>query len=135
MEAPYRALTAQEMQLLEKLLDHEFPGRDELRAQLGSVEGRTIDEDGGLSLRCSAESRAPVSCRVPTEGRCVDVDGVHINVALHVVEGFVNELEIYKDDSSRVKQRPRAGDLAVIDPRSVPAIDLSRYSRKRAPSS
>jgi hypothetical protein len=119
------------MQLLEKLLDQEFPGRDELRVQLGAVVGRTTDEDGGLSLRCSAKSPAPVSCRVPTEVRCVDQDGVHINVALHVVEGFMNEIEIYKDDSSRVKQYPRAGDIVVIDPRSVPVIDLSRHSRKR----
>lgn len=131
MEAPYRALSIQEMQLLERLLDLDFPGRDQLRVQLGSAVGRTIDEDGGLSLRCSAESPAPVSSRVPTEGRCVDLDGLHINVLLHVVEGFMNELEIYKDDSSRVKKYPMAGDLVVIDPRSVPVIDLSRYSRKK----
>jgi hypothetical protein len=131
METAYRALTTHEMQLLVKLLDLEFPGRDELRVQLGSVRGRTIDEDGGLSLRSGAESPAPVSCRVPTEGRCVDLDGVHINVLLHVVGGFMHELEIYKDDSSQVKQSPRAGDLMIIDPRSVPVIDLSRYGRKK----
>jgi len=118
------------MQLLETLLNHEFPGRDELREQLGSVVGRTIDEDGGLSLQCSVGNPAPVLCRVPIEGKCVDVDGVQIHVLLHVVDGFMNELEIYKDDSSRVKRSPMAGELVVIDPRTVPVIDLTRYSRK-----
>lgn len=131
MEELYRALDIREMQLLETLLNHKFPGHHELREQLGSVVGRTIDEDGGLSLQCNVGNRAPVLCRVPIEGRCADVDGVQIRVLLHVVDGFMNELEIYKDDSSRVKRSPMARNLVIVDPRSVPVIDLTRYSRKR----
>jgi len=45
----YLALDTREAQLLEKLLSHDFPGRDELREQVASVLCRTIDEDSALS--------------------------------------------------------------------------------------
>lgn len=126
----YRTLDEREHRLLEKLLSHEFPGRDELRDQLGSVVCRTIDEDGGLSLRCNAGTRARVSCRVPTEGKCADLDGIHIHALLHVVDGFMNELEIFKDDSSRVKQNPVAEDLVAFSDCSEPLIRWSYDSRR-----
>lgn len=75
----YRALETREAQLLEKLLSRDFPGRDELREQVASVVCRTIDEDGGLSLKCSAARPACMLCRVPTEGTCADLDGVQIH--------------------------------------------------------
>ena len=127
----YRALDKRELQLLEHLLRHEFPGRDELREQLGFVLCRTIDEDGGLSLKCSANIQARVLCRVPTEGKCTDLDGIHIHVLLHVVDGFMNELEIYKEDSSRVKQSPVAEDLVAFSDCSEPVIRWSYDSHKR----
>ena len=46
METGFRPLDMNEMALLEKLLDHDFPGRDALRLQLSSVTGRQIDENG-----------------------------------------------------------------------------------------
>jgi hypothetical protein len=122
----YRALNTEEMQVLKRLLDHEFPGRDELREQLGSVVGRTIDEDGGLSLRCDAGSPAPVLCRVPTEGKCADLDAVQIHVLLHVVDGFMNELEIYKEDSSTVQRYPAAENLIIFSQCGAPVIDWSK---------
>jgi hypothetical protein len=125
----YRALDTREAQLFEKLLSHDFPGRDELRQQVASVACRTIDDDGGLSLKCIAAPPARVLCRVPTEGTCADIDGVQIHVLLHVVDGFVNELELYKDDSSRVKRSPVAEHLAVFSDCSPPTV---RWTYNRA---
>jgi hypothetical protein len=127
----YRALDTRESQLLKKLLSHDFPGRDELREQVPFVLCRTIDEDGGLSLKCSAGRPAPVLCRVPTEGTCADLDGVQIHVLLHVVDGFVNELEVYKDDSSRVKRSPVAEHLVAFSDCSPPAVHWSYNQAKK----
>src|ERR1700674_2416472 len=127
----YRALNTREIQLLEKLLSHEFPGRDELREQVASLVCRTIDEDGGLSLKCSAGRPARVLCREPTEGACADLDGVQLHVLLHVVDGFVNEMELYKDDSSRVKRSPVAEHLVVFSDCSPPAVRWSYNQPKK----
>jgi hypothetical protein len=60
MELGFRQLTDQERGLLEKLLEVEFPGRDELRAQLSSVTAKQIEEDGTLSLKCDPNSTRPI---------------------------------------------------------------------------
>jgi len=93
MDNSLRPLKLHERELLERLLEPEFPGRDELRCQMGTVMARQIFEDGTLELRCSACQPAPVKCRVPTEGECRDVDGGVIQVLLHVVDGVMHELE------------------------------------------
>jgi hypothetical protein len=116
MDLSYRPLKTNERELLEKLLEPDFPGRDELLGQISSVTAKEIDEDGGLALQCAPSRPAPVKCRVPTEGECVDADGVAIHVLLHVVDGTMSELEIFKDDSSRVQNPPVARDLVLFTP-------------------
>src|SRR3954451_20893479 len=107
----YRPLKTNERDLLTKLLEPSFPGRDELREQLGSATATEVDENGSLALRCASGRQAPVKCRVATEGECPDADGIAIHVLLHVVEGVMRELEIFKDDSPSVQNPPVARDL------------------------
>lgn len=104
------------MELLEKLLDHEFPGRDELRGQLGSVSAKQVCKDGTLSLQVSSGQPAVVKHRVPTEGSCPDSDGVMIHVLLHVVSGMMDELEMFKEDGSDVLRPPTAAALVLAAP-------------------
>ena len=120
MESNFRPLELSERELLQGLLAPEFPGREELRRQLDSVMARKIDEDGSLALQTAAADPAPVKSRVPTEGHCPDSDGTAIHVLLHVVNGFMNELEIFKEDSSRVVQSPAAQNLVLFVPHSGP---------------
>jgi hypothetical protein len=80
------------------------------------VTAKQIDEDGSLALQCSSGRPAPVECRVPTEGECADADGTAIHVLLHVVNGKINELEVFKDDLSRVQNPPGARDLVLFTP-------------------
>jgi hypothetical protein len=58
METAFRQLSANEMGLLEKLLAHEFPGRDALRRRLPSLAARQILEDGTIELRYEGDSLA-----------------------------------------------------------------------------
>src|SRR5580700_163999 len=90
MDSTFRPLKTHERELLERLLEPKFPGRDELRHQLKSVSAKQIFEDGTLVLQCDASPPAPVKCRVATEGECVDADGGRICVLLHVVNGVMN---------------------------------------------
>jgi uncharacterized protein DUF6984 len=116
MDSDFRPLKAAERALLDKLLDCEFPGRDELRRQLDSVAAQQLYNDGTLALRVTSGQPTAVKGRVPTEGGCPDLDGVIIHVLLHVVNGMMDELEIFKEDGSDVARPPTAAALVLVPP-------------------
>ena len=112
----YRPLTEWEQQIILRLLQESpFAGRDDLLVQLEHVVGQPIDEDGSLSLKCSSALKAVVKQRVPVEGEVPDMDGMVIHYLLHVVDGKMNELEVYKDDSSKVLRQAEPEDLKVMN--------------------
>jgi hypothetical protein len=119
MDRTFRPLETHERELLERLLDPEFAGRDELRRQLDVVTACQILDDGTLALQCGPCLPAPVKRRVPTEGECRDADGGVIQVLLHVVNGVMHELEIfvssqYCGEIMKVPRRSRVGDLSLV---------------------
>lgn len=113
MEAEFRPLKTAEFEMIGKLLDHDFPGREVLHQQLASLTARQIDENGSLALRSLANHRANVSSRCPTEAICPDSDGVLIHFSLHVVDGKMDELEIFKEDGSSIGKRVKAEELVL----------------------
>jgi hypothetical protein len=106
METSFRQLTPNELALLEKLLAHEFPGRDALRQQLTSVTARQIDEHGCLELSYEGHSLADTELGCPTEGTCADLDGRLIAVMLHVKNGRMRLLAMFKQDGSDILRSP-----------------------------
>ena len=108
--------TNDERSILERLLEGDFPGRDELHEQIESCLVEPIDDHGSLRFLVGTDVRAPVKSRIPTEGETEDEDGVTIHVLLHVVEGQVNELEVYKDDSSKLLRKPNPSRLRLFRP-------------------
>ena len=101
--------------LAKALIDtKDFTGRSEIAEQLAIAEVQEIDPDGSLRFVVPSLTRAPVKVRIPVEGQFVDTDGIHGHLLLHVVNGRVAELEVYKDDSSRVIRKPRPEDIEVI---------------------
>jgi Domain of unknown function (DUF6984) len=112
METSFRLLQPSEMRLLERLLDHDFPGRDALRIQLSSVTARQIDENGTLELSYEGESLADTVIGCPTEGTCKDEDGGDIAVLLHVKNGTMRLLEVFKEDGSAILRAPTADALS-----------------------
>ncbi|WP_409518520.1 DUF6984 family protein [Rhizobium laguerreae] len=113
----WRDLTNSERRLIELLLTKDFPGADALRRQLETARVSVIDAEGSLQFRVSGPP-ANVQRRVPTEGYYFDTEGVDyrpaVNVLLHVVEGKLHELEVYKDDGSPIET-------------SLDAVDISRF--------
>lgn len=116
MKDQFRLLTDYELRLIDRLLSESFPARDAIRAQVVDSLAKEIDSDGSLEIRVSDKSPPVVSkFRVPVEGWFEDEDGIHIHVLLHVVNGRLNELEIYKDDG-RIIKMPDPEQLAIFTP-------------------
>ena len=100
---------------MQRLLAADFIGREEVAHQLNGCRVRIIDDEGSLELEPSEAAKpAAVEKRIPVEGDAVDEDGIHVHLLLHVVNGFVSELEVYKDDGSTIKRMPRPDDLEVV---------------------
>src|SRR5580704_7236235 len=83
----FREPTETERLLLERLLEAEFPGRDELAPLLRAIRVRTVDEDGSLALNSQIAGNARVVKRVPVEGEGKDEDGATVHMLLHVAAG------------------------------------------------
>lgn len=131
----HRDLTKEEREILERLLEPDFPGSAELRDQLNSVKAEVIDEDGGLALQSVTGPEAPVRWRVPTEGECKDSDGIDVHVLLHVLNGRMCELELYKEDGSRVRGLPKAHDLVLFGPEGEEGVHWKGQVAKIADAS
>ncbi len=119
MDRTFRPLETHERELLERLLEPAVPGRDELRRQLDFVSACQILEDGTLALQCGTCQPAPVKRRVPTEGEYRDADGGIVQVLLHVVNGVMKELEIFKvgpTKDAKIINPPAARDLVLFTP-------------------
>jgi hypothetical protein len=112
-DTPLRALSEAERRLVERLLDEPFAGNEELRRQLRDAKVRCIDDDGSLAFEVSASEPAQVLTRVPVEADTEDADGSLMHVLLHVVNGYLNELELYRPDGTTVKSFPSPERLNV----------------------
>lgn len=110
-----RHLSKLERLVLAKLLSVDFPGKDQLNEQLHDVRVKRIDEQGSLELLPIRPAPiAAVEQRVPVEAEMLDKDGVTIHVLLHVVDGFLKELEIYRDDSNPLERGLSPEELDVF---------------------
>jgi hypothetical protein len=113
-EHTFRNFTAHEQRIIDRLLEKAFPGRDEICEQMKSCLVRTIDEDKSLEFLVRSNVKAKVKKRVPVEAEVQDTDGISIHILLHVVDGKLNELEIYKEDGSPILERPDPSKLKVV---------------------
>jgi len=122
LKGSYRHLTDWERRLLQRLLSKPFTGRDALLVQFDHVaasptdeDGTLLDENGSLYLKTSSPVKACVRARVPTEGKAPDVDGVMIHYLLFVDDGGkMDQLEIFKEDSSKVVRHAEPQELEVM---------------------
>jgi len=104
-----------EWAVLDKLLTEKFPGVDALREQSKVLRVRRIDSEGSLELQPSEKApRAEVVERVPIEGELIDRDGTAIRVLLHVVDGWMTELEVFRDAGGPPQRDLDAGELRVF---------------------
>lgn len=114
-ESNLRPLTRDERELLTKLLSREFPGRDALSLQIEGIRVRQIDAEGSLQLVPErGVPSAAVGHRVPVEAELPGESGLTVRVLLHVVDGRLHELEIYRDDLGPIEGPLSPEKLRVI---------------------
>ena len=115
LSSNFRPLDPRELGLIEKLLESDFAGRDELRLQLRSTKAKELDAGGTLGLRCDSDIPAPTKYALVSEGLCPDEDGLNIGVLLHVDRnGFLSMLEIVKYGGDTILRPPTADKLVVL---------------------
>lgn len=115
MDSEFRNLNDRELSLLERLLEDDFSGRDELRTQLPATTAKQIEPDGTLALRCHGGRPARSKHRVANEAICEDSDGAMIAVMLHLnADGFMTMLEIIKYDGTAILRPPSGRDLVLL---------------------
>lgn len=101
----FRPLSDLELAMLQKLLSAQSSGRDALLGQVPDLTARQIDGQGSLKFGPLFDvPRADVAYRVPVEAELDDSDDIPIHVSLHVVNGLIDELEIYREDSSSIQR-------------------------------
>jgi len=110
----FREPTGEERALLDRLMQGDFPGRDELARLLVNIFVRNIDADGGLELQTQVQGRAPVTKRIPIEAEARDEDGIAIHALLHVIEGKPVELELFREDGRNVKRLPDPSEFELV---------------------
>jgi len=111
----YREMTPDERRLLEHLLNVDFPGRGAIWEQISNSLVTEIDENGSLEFKSKIGVKANVNKRIPVEAEFEDTDGVKVHLLLHVVNGVVKELEIYKDDGSPINKKPETENITIVE--------------------
>lgn len=103
---PPRRLTESERAVIEALLRHDFPGAGELRRQIPTLRVHYEGASNSASLKMSPvrdpSNAAPVKARVPVEGWGMDAEGRESWVLLHVISGFIGELQVLSRSESPV---------------------------------
>lgn len=111
----YRETTADERALLDRLLSFRSDGKNGVVAEVEKYLVKEIDEQGSLKFAHSTELTQLEQHKLPVEAQCKDADGIWIHALLFVVGGKVDELEIYKDDSSSIIQMPKAQEWEIFE--------------------
>ena len=111
-----RPPSASEKRLLQRLLTFDFDGAAGLSPQLRILLVEPIDRDGSLRLHPVDATPVPVARRVPVEATYADADGVVVHVLIHVIEGLLSELEVYREDSGGVLTAPVDATQLALEP-------------------
>jgi hypothetical protein len=110
----FRSLTEDEHALIERLLSADFEGREALAEQLEAAVVRRIDADGSLEFAPSGGPPAHTARRIPVEAEFEDEDGVTVHLLLHVLDGLLNELEVFREDSKPLLAQPSPLRLRLV---------------------
>lgn len=124
IEQDYRPITNREKAILLRLLELNFRGRDAIREQVGGLLGKQIDNEGSLSLKVTSKTRADIPGGIAVEARYSDSEAVdpwepHVNLLLHIADGQIKLLEVYKDDGSPIRRMPDPEELQLFSQHEI----------------
>ena len=92
---------------MRSLLSFDFPGHEALLRQLDGLSVQPVFDDGTLDLfPVEGSEPAKVDGRVVLTASYLDAPGVpngpRVDILIHVVNGVLNEMEVYKDDGTPI---------------------------------
>lgn len=105
MEIKKRKLNAKEKLWLNKLLEAKFKGKEIIIQQLENTEIFCEENYSYISINFYVENfieKYPYEVRVPVEMRAFQKNSNPIVFLLHIIDGFVNELEVFTADLSKI---------------------------------
>jgi hypothetical protein len=119
MENEFQEPTPWQAELMARMASVDIPSIEAIRSQLQSAKTRVVDNDGSFQTDCHGPPWVSAP-RVPIEARYEDLDGIPIDILMHVIDGAVHEFEIYKVDGGTV---PKDFPLSSLKPRAAGAGD------------
>lgn len=100
----YRNLHKDEQHWLKKMLEVKFKGKHLLLKQI--LKAKVSLQEGydfiSLKFKTEATEKYPYQVRVPVEMRSFQKNSAPIVFLLHIVNGFIDELEVITADSSKI---------------------------------
>lgn len=96
---------------LEMMLSVDFSGKEIILKQLNNAQISRDYNVGYISLKVNVDKiiqQFPYQVRVPLEMRVIGKNDIPIVFLLHVIDGFVDEIEIFNADSSSI-----SGDIQI----------------------
>jgi hypothetical protein len=118
-----RQLTARERETIFALLAKPFVGRDALLQQLPAAQViMESTRSASIVVRVDRSLAPPASTseRVPAEAHGQDSDGMWFELLLHVVDGYMDELEIWRGDGGPIMILPEPSTLDITVSGGVP---------------
>lgn len=100
----YRNPYKNELYWIEKILEVEFKGKQILLRQVSKAKVFLEQGYDFISLKFQTEEteKYPYAVRVPVEMRAFQKDSAPVVFLLHIVNGFIDELELITADSSKI---------------------------------
>ena len=112
-----RKLYEDEWKILNKMLSVDFDGKDAIADQLKTAEVICYCSCGCKTIDIQVDENMPsyeYEKRVPVGLKTISTDGVPIIASIHIVNGYICELEIYRADSEKIEEDIDL-DNAIID--------------------
>lgn len=99
MGEDFSAPTEWQRDLMQRMTALDVKDASLLRGQAKKARVRVVDSDGSFKVRTEGE-RWWGDRRVPIEASTLDKDGIPIEILMHVIDGYIAEIEILKVDGS-----------------------------------
>lgn len=114
-EMPYRDITSFERALLDRILDFRSRERNTPTVRVERYLVKEIDGEGSLKFAHEGTPGQFEQKLFPVEAQAQDADGIWIHALLFVTDNVVDELQIYKDDSSPILRMPNPQEWEVFE--------------------
>jgi hypothetical protein len=101
---------------MENLMERDFAGREALLEQLNSSHVRWIGPENAPAMLfripgCVQPAGVEYQTPLEAEGIALDEDGVPIRFVVRLEDGFLDELEVFREDGAPIRVLPNIASI------------------------